>query len=398
MHNDGSNWSVMDSGVSCNLTAVWGTSSTDVYAAGHYGTIIHYDGTAWSHMDIATAVTFHGLWGGSNDTVFAVGALGDCPNPYYCIGGSGGPAIFQYNRSQWSHMDLEYQVDVYPDGRYLGMFLKGIWGASWNNVYAVGFNAVEYCTVEIIHGAPELICYDSPYGVIFHYNGMKWSQLFIPDEENKGLLAIWGSAKKDLFVVGAGGVILHYNGCTWATMASGTRYGLSGVWGSSGSDVFSVGDGGTILHYDGDTWSPMGSMTTSQLSGVWGSSGSDVYAVGADGTILHYDGNPVSSTTTVLSTTTTTSPITTTILSTTTTIKTQCPTEEIYGKHSEETEMLRHFRDKVLSQTPEGQELTRLYYAWSPAIVNAMGEDEVFKQEIKTIIDSLIPIIEAIVE
>jgi hypothetical protein len=64
-----------------------------------------------------------------------------------------------------------------------------------------------------------------------------------------------------------------------------------------------------------------------------------------------------------------------------------CPSEKLYGEHSEQTELLRYLRDNVLSQTPEGQEIIRLYYEWSPAIVKAMEEDEVFKQEVKEIID-----------
>ena len=71
----------------------------------------------------------------------------------------------------------------------------------------------------------------------------------------------------------------------------------------------------------------------------------------------------------------------------------QCPAKEIYGEHSEETELLRSFRDNVLSQTPEGREITKLYYQWSPAIVRVMGEDEEFKQDVKEMIDGILPLI-----
>jgi len=71
----------------------------------------------------------------------------------------------------------------------------------------------------------------------------------------------------------------------------------------------------------------------------------------------------------------------------------QCPAKEIYGEHSEETELLRYFRDNILSKTPEGQELIKLYYEWSPAIVKAMEEDEEFKGNIKEMIDGILPII-----
>jgi len=60
---------------------------------------------------------------------------------------------------------------------------------------------------------------------------------------------------------------------------------------------------------------------------------------------------------------------------------------------SEETELLRNFRDNVLSKTPTGQEIIRLYYEWSPAIVGAMEEDEEFKEEIEEMIDGVLMLI-----
>lgn len=76
--------------------------------------------------------------------------------------------------------------------------------------------------------------------------------------------------------------------------------------------------------------------------------------------------------------------------STTTTTKKYCPSKEIYGEDSEETELLRYFRDDVLNKTPEGQEIIKLYYKWSPAIVKIMEEDEEFKEEVKEMIDGVL--------
>jgi len=39
-----------------------------------------------------------------------------------------------------------------------------------------------------------------------------------------------------------------------------------------------------------------------------------------------------------------------------------CTAEKIYGEDSEEVELLRYFRYNVLSKTPEGREIIRLYY------------------------------------
>jgi len=95
-------------------------------------------------------------------------------------------------------------------------------------------------------------------------------------------------------------------------------------------------------------------------------------------------------TTEITSSTTSTSSI-----STTTTITDQqtCPAEKIYGAYSEETELLRYLRDNVLCATPEGQEIIRLYYEWSAVIVKGMEENEEFKEEVKELIEGILPMI-----
>ena len=70
-----------------------------------------------------------------------------------------------------------------------------------------------------------------------------------------------------------------------------------------------------------------------------------------------------------------------------------CPTESLYGEHSEQTELLRYLRDNVLSTTPEGQELIRLYYELSPVIIKMMDEDKEFKEEVKEMVDGMLIVV-----
>ena len=85
---------------------------------------------------------------------------------------------------------------------------------------------------------------------------------------------------------------------------------------------------------------------------------------------------------------------TTSVISTTTTSTTQpCPSEVIYGDYSEETQLMRNFRDEVLNQSAIGQELIKLYYRWSPAITQEMEEDEEFKDDVKELIDGILMLI-----
>jgi hypothetical protein len=93
-------------------------------------------------------------------------------------------------------------------------------------------------------------------------------------------------------------------------------------------------------------------------------------------------------TTIKLTTTTTTVPITTT-----TTKKGICISEFIYGEGSEEVEFLKYLRDKVLGKTPEGQEIIRLYYEWSPVIIKTMKQDKEFKEGVKALVDEILLLI-----
>ena len=79
----------MDSGATCHLNGVWGSSGNDVFSVGNYGTILHYNGTSWEYMDISTESLLSGIWGSSGSDVFAVGGAG---------------TIQRYNGSTWDNM------------------------------------------------------------------------------------------------------------------------------------------------------------------------------------------------------------------------------------------------------------------------------------------------------
>lgn len=51
-----------------------------------------------------------------------------------------------------------------------------------------------------------------------------------------------------------------------------------------------------------------------------------------------------------------------------------------------------------MTQTPEDQELIRLYYEWSHVIVKEMEEDRRFEEEVKSTIDEILSLIDSMVE
>jgi hypothetical protein len=107
------------------------------------------------------------------------------------------------------------------------------------------------------------------------------------------------------------------------------------------------------------------------------------------------------STTTILSTsaTTTTQFSTTTLKPTTTTTRSgPCAAEAVYGENAEETELLRKYRDNILSKTPEGQEIIKTYYKFSPRVTMLLKQRPLLKNKAKTFIDRMLPRIRKKVE
>jgi hypothetical protein len=210
---DGRYWKRMYVGYDSNLMGVWGSSATDVFAVGSDGLILHYDGRLWLPMSSHTDKVLNGVWGSSANDVFAVGAKG---------------TILHYNGSAWSSMES-----------FTSGYLHSIWGSSGSDVYAVGH--IDYPRT-VYNGEP------ADTGVILHYDGTTWSEVV---ETERGLKGIWGRSGDDVFAVGNGGLILHYDGSAWSPMNSGTAHSLTGISGTQEHvyAVGTTGDDGIIMGY-----------------------------------------------------------------------------------------------------------------------------------------------------
>ncbi len=91
---------------------------------------------------------------------------------------------------------------------------------------------------------------------------------------------------------------------------------------------------------------------------------------------------PTSGTTTITTSTTTTTPTIPPALI--------CLILWLFGEDAEETVILRNLRDTILSETPEGRSIIRLYYQWSPILVQAAAEDEELKKDMKAVVDGFL--------
>lgn len=142
--------------------------------------------------------------------------------------------------------------------------LRGLWGASASDVWAVG-----------------------DLGVALHWNGTSWLQVQTGITET--LTAVWGRASNQVWIVGTSGTILFWDGSRFTPQTasfSGTFYAL---WGDSAT-VWAVGSNGTIRKWDGTAWTAAATGVSNSLTSIWGSASNDVWAVGTSGIVCHYGG------------------------------------------------------------------------------------------------------------
>jgi hypothetical protein len=235
-------------GLDYGPTALFGLSTTDVWAIVHAGRIVHFGASRTWNEVIAGADASSEAPGGLASGIWQVGA-----NALWITG-------------------LYNQIYLYDGGTLVPIpntgvppsdGLLGVWGSATNDLWAVGKN-----------------------GAILHGDGTGWMSVASPTTNT--LRAVSGSAADDVWVVGDAGTILHWNGVAWSAAPSNTSADLLAVWATVGY-VVAVGAKGTVLADKGSGFVAQTSGATATLSGVWGRSPTDVYA--ADGkNLFFYDG------------------------------------------------------------------------------------------------------------
>jgi hypothetical protein len=298
----GGTWQIVPATVkagACCLDAVWGTSSTDVWAVGN-GQILHYDGKAWMPTVLPSGNhQFTAVAGTSTGQVYA----------------GGYQAVAQFVAPGWQLMQAA------PSGVH-GLWvdkLDRLWGVRANNSvsYFTRYNGAAWATETTLTGhflalwgsSSTDVWAVSLAGAIAHSHGADFVAMTPAVSPQEKLYAIWGASSTDVWAggeqqwsatSGGQGLLRHFNGTSWTgPIAFTPPFTVRGIWGTSSKNIWAVGDSKMILHFDGNTWStvpgPSG-IGSYDLKAVWGSSANDIWAVGggsltgssAEGLILHY--------------------------------------------------------------------------------------------------------------
>lgn len=203
------------------------------------------------------------------------GIWGSSPSDVWAVGYA---TILHYNGTSWS------SVPSPVSGR--SQLLFGVWGSSASDVWAVGADYEGQMSDEP----------GSPFPpVILHYDGTSWSS--VSTDATLQFYSIWGANASDVWAGGAE-EIMHFDGSAWAITSTGVASPTYGIAGTSSSNVWFVGSSllhdGWISHWGGAGWLGRPATTTYPVTDVWANSASDVWAL-TSGQILHYDGTSWSS-------------------------------------------------------------------------------------------------------
>jgi hypothetical protein len=166
---DGSTWqlSPFPSGSSCYsvpaATALWGSSSTDVWLVGTGGAV-HRVGPSTNPTCVLVDAMVQAttIWGRTASDIWAVGANG---------------VAFHYDGSSWT---------ARPTGT--GIALKSVWASSPTDAWAAGDDPIVTKTSGLLH-----------------WDGTTWTATGI-----QGMGAVWGADASNLWTAGSGGFVLRH--------------------------------------------------------------------------------------------------------------------------------------------------------------------------------------------
>lgn len=252
-------WQVVSEGLGGALLSVTGSSARDVWAVGADDgggpLVLQWDGAGWTRHTTGSAGDLWWAWrppaAGRTHELWAAGA---------------GGRVLRLDEAGWHEDVLEE-----------GLILWGVWGASEDEVWAVG-------------GDPTAA---SGTAALFRFFEGEWSRQDLPTEaaEQVALYKVWGSGPDDVWACGASGVIVHWDGAAWSVVPSGTERLLLTVAGADAEHVWAVGGTGSgeIVRWDGSAWASEAPEFSTDFSGV-SARGERAVAVGRVGDVWWSDG------------------------------------------------------------------------------------------------------------
>lgn len=224
IHFDGRSWREIDlSGFStqpqqASLETIWGSSPSDIWAAGMSGTIFHYDGIAWQKIPPPRTFppeiffSLNSITGRSSSEAYMIGFSNDqsiVQDVYY---------FFKLDNGKWSVVDSAF---VRPGFAEYKWGYGKLWYSPWNTLYSVGD------------------------GLFVWSESSGWKRILY---SANSLVGIAGTGPDNILVVGNGGQASHFDGSHWVKLGNlNFPHILYDVW-LSERESFIIGSDGRVTY------------------------------------------------------------------------------------------------------------------------------------------------------
>jgi hypothetical protein len=241
-HFDGAAWKKLSPGGADSFWWVAGSGPTDVWMTGEHGRITHWDGATFQDHPPLTTATIWGAWAASPTDAWAVGGSPE--------GGTAKPndLVFHWDGTAWKQEMLPMA---------LGRSLNKVWGASADDLYAVG-----------------------EAGTVWHRKAGAWALEATPATSH--LLTVFGCSPTDVYAVG-GQDVLHSDGTTWTKVDVALGNSVNGVNCNAQGEVLIVGFGGLKQRLVAGAWvNEFTSEPYGDLHGTWSDAAGVFWATGGD--------------------------------------------------------------------------------------------------------------------
>lgn len=329
----GTAWTIVEPAASLNASDAQVIDSTHVVLLRSAG-IARWSGSGWTTTPLpasATAIaarTFDDVWVIGRRAFHWDGqTVSEVPYTLHGIGTAGtlwvDPAgrpwritssaeVGVWNGTAWEqrtfgHNDYAYtggsaDDDVWLLPRDAGDVLR--WnGTSWTRIHFPLDNPGPWWRLQLgpmVAFAPDDVfvttfeyTQESPFEArasVLHWDGAAWTWTYDPpwvETAGGSGLAIWASARDDIYVVNEDGLI-HFDGATWSRVAAVPAGDV--VFGTSRSDVYVLQQpqlgNTTVWHWNGATW--LSTLAPARVDKAWVNSATDIWFAGT--AAVHYDG------------------------------------------------------------------------------------------------------------
>jgi hypothetical protein len=302
------------------LRSLWGSSTTNVYAAGHdahsgHATLWHFNGIKWSIVGLLPAYggqiegpyTLQSIYGFDSTNIYAVGSRifqTFSNKPPYFIDSS---FIIHFDGNDWREVNinrvnfvLNNVVGISPIKIWctsIGNVLYYYNGITWEidtipNVRHDSADVIIYNTItESIDGTVifSTTVYNDKTGGFKYYLTKKEQQEWIQIDSFKSIDAPkWGASKfwadDKGTIYSSGQEIYKYSSNQWISIYRPQFTGIN-IWSNSSNNIFVTSLFGDLHHFNGIDWAKILIPTNNNmiLEGIWGMN-DEIFISAIDGT------------------------------------------------------------------------------------------------------------------